>query len=316
MNLPRRWIGHLTGLAIWLGLAGLLGFWLGSVSWGLVVALALYVVYTLRNFFLLDRILFGAGHVALFETRGLWAEIVARADRVKARSRNRKKRYHRLLREVRESTGAISDAGIILNADSEIVWFNPAATRLLGLDPARDIGNRIDNLLRHPDFVSYLASPGESSIIVPSPHVESGTLQVQVIPYGQEQRLAIVRDITHEAKLERTRRDFVANASHELRSPLTVITGYLDTLIEDEELPESWQVPISEMLRQSQRMTQILRDLIELTRLESTDTHAPLDFVDVSEMLRAMVREFTERKRQPAITLHLETDAALFGSES
>ena len=316
MNLPRRWIGHLTGLAIWLGLGGLLGLWLGSASWGLVVALALYVVYTLRNFFLLDRILFGAGPVALFETRGLWAEVVARADRVKARSRNRKKRYHRLLREVRESTGAISDAGIILNADSEIVWFNPAATRLLGLDPARDIGNRIHNLLRHPDFVSYLAAPGETSIIVPSPHVESGTLQVQIIPYGQDQRLAIVRDITHEAKLERTRRDFVANASHELRSPLTVITGYLDTLIEDEELPESWQVPISEMLRQSQRMTQILRDLIELTRLESTDAHAPLDFVDVSEMLRAMVREFEERKRQPAITLHLETDAALSGSES
>lgn len=316
MSLPRRWIGHLTGLAIWLALAGLIGFWLGSASWGLVVALGLYVLYTLRNFFLLDRILFGAGHIALFETRGLWAEVVARADRVKARSRNRKKRYHRLLREVRESTGAISDAGIILNSDSEIVWFNPAATRLLGLDPARDIGNRIDNLLRHPDFVSYLRAPGESSIVVPSPHVESGALQVQLIPYGEDQRLAIVRDITHEAKLERTRRDFVANASHELRSPLTVISGYLDTLVEDEELPESWRAPISEMLRQSQRMTQILRDLIELTRLESTETHAPLDFVDISDMLRGIVREFEERKRRPAITLHLETDAAIFGSES
>jgi hypothetical protein len=95
LNLPRRWIGHLTGLAIWLAAAGALGYWIGSVGWGLVVALAIYVVYTLRNFFLLDRILFGAGPVALFETRGLWAEIVARADRIKARSRNRKKRYHR-----------------------------------------------------------------------------------------------------------------------------------------------------------------------------------------------------------------------------
>ena len=316
MNLPRRWIGHLTGLAIWLVVAGLLGYWVGSASWGLVVGLAIYLLYSLRNLFLLDRILFGAGPVALFETRGLWAEIVARADRIKARSRNRKKRFHRLLREVRESTGAISDAGIILNADAEIVWFNPAATRLLGLDPQRDIGNRIDNLLRHPDFVGYLASPGESSITVPSPHVESGTLQVQIIPYGQDQRLAIVRDITHETKLERTRRDFVANASHELRSPLTVITGYLDTLIEDEELPESWQAPFGEMLRQSQRMTQILRDLIELTRLESTDAQAPMDFVEVAEMLHAIVREFEDRKRRPNIALHLETDAALFGSES
>jgi two-component system phosphate regulon sensor histidine kinase PhoR len=306
LNLPRRWISHLTGLAIWLAVAGLLGYWFGSVGWSLVVALTIYLGYSLRNLYLLDRIMFGAGRVALFETRGLWAEIVARADRIKARSRNRKKRFHRLLREVRESTAAISDAGIILNADREIVWFNPA----------RDIGNRIDNLLRHPDFVSYLAAPADRIITVPSPTVEPGTLQVQLIPYGQNQQLAIVRDITHEAQLERTRRDFVANASHELRSPLTVITGYLDTLAEDDDLPESWQVPISEMLRQGQRMTQILRDLIELTRLESTEAQADLDYVEVTEMLRAIAREFEERKRRPDISLHLETDLGLLGSES
>lgn len=316
MNLPNRWISHLVGLFVWLGAAAVLGFWIGSVSWNLVVALALYLASMLRNLFLLDRVVFGAGRLPLYETRGLWAEIVARVNRTKERSRNRKKRFHRLIREVRESTGAIRDAGIILNADREIVWFNPAATTLLGLDPARDVGNRIDNLLRHPEFVDYLAAPDGAAIVIPSPHIESGFLQVQIIPYGQDQQLAIVRDITHETRLERTRRDFVANASHELRSPLTVIAGYLDTLADDEELPESWQVPISEMLRQSNRMTQILRDLIELTRLESAETRAPEEFVDVGELLDGIVREFAGRKRCPRMTLHRETDAALLGSES
>jgi two-component system phosphate regulon sensor histidine kinase PhoR len=139
---------------------------------------------------------------------------------------------------------------------------------------------------------------------------------VQLIPYGREQRLAIIRDVTHELKLERTRRDFVANASHELRSPLTVISGYLDTLDDDDELPESWQAPISEMLRQANRMTQILRDLIELTRLDSADTKAKHDFVDVAEMLRSIVREFESRKECPQLNLHLESDAALLGNES
>jgi len=314
--LPKRWISHLIGLALWLTVAGLIGLWIGSVSWWLVGALLIYLAYTLRNLYMLDRIIYGAGRLPLFDTRGLWAELVARADRIKARSRNRKKRYHRLLREVRESTGAISDAGIILNADREIVWFNSAATTLLGLDPARDIGNRIDNLVRHPDFVEYLSDSAGSSIAIPSPHVESGTLQVQLIPYGQDQRLAIIRDITHEIQLERTRRDFVANASHELRSPLTVITGYVDTLADDEDLPESWQVPIAEMLRQSHRMTQILRDLIELTRLESADTKAPFDFIDVADVLGSILPEFEGRKKRPKITLHIETDAALLGSES
>jgi two-component system phosphate regulon sensor histidine kinase PhoR len=252
----------------------------------------------------------------LFDTRGLWPEIVARADRLKIRARNRKKRYNRLLREVRESTGAIADAGIILNADCEIVWFNPAATTLLGLDPSRDIGNRIDNLLRHPDFTNYLNSPDGTRVTIPSPGHPDGALDVQLIPYSREQRLAIFRDITHETRLERMRRDFVANASHELRSPLTVITGYLDTLADDDEMPESWQEPISEMQRQSHRMTQILRDLIELTRLESAESVAKDEFVDVRRMLRDIVAEFEPRRKRPKLTLHLDADSALIGSES
>ncbi len=314
--MPRRWVSQLGALAAWSAAAVLLGLWYGNVGWWLAGALALYIAHTLRHLYLLDRVLTSGKRVGLFETRGLWAEIFARVERLKTKSRNRKKRYHRLLREVRESTGALSDAGIILNADSEIVWFNPAATRLLGLDPAHDIGHRIDNLLRYPAFIEYLAEPDGASITIPSPVDETGALSVQIIPYGRDQRLAIVRDVTHETRLERTRRDFVANASHELRSPLTVISGYLDTLEEDPDLPESWQAPIREMVRQASRMTQILRDLIDLTRLESAEGKAKHEFVSMAGLLEAVVEEFRAREDAPAIELHLQTDAALLGNES
>jgi two-component system phosphate regulon sensor histidine kinase PhoR len=301
---------------VWLLAALVLGFVFGQVAWWLCGALAIYVIYTLRNLYLLDRVISGGRRLMIFETRGLFPELVAGIDKIKAKSRNRKKRYHRLLREVRESTGALSDAGIILNASKEIVWFNPAATRLLGLDPARDIGNRIDNLLRHPDFVRYLANPKDKSITIPSPTAEPNFLSVQLIPYGREQRLAIIRDVTHELSVERTRRDFVANASHELRSPLTVISGYLDALTDDLELPASWQAPIAEMSRQATRMTQILRDLIELTRLESADSKPKQDVVEVPDMLRAIVREFEARKDRPKLSLDIRSDATLLGSET
>ncbi len=316
MTLPNRWASQFAALAVWLGAALLLGWWFGGSGWWLSGALALYVAHTLRNVFLLDRVLDGAKRVPLFETRGLWAEVYARVDKLRAKARNRKKKYHRLLREVRESTVALSDGGIILNADHEILWFNPAASRLLGLDPATDIGNRLDNLLRHPDFVAYLAAPTNESVTIPSPNEDAGWLTAQVIPYGQDQRLAIVRDITREKNLERTRRDFVANASHELRSPLTVISGYLDTLAEDEEIPESWRGPVGEMQRQAERMTRILRDLIELTRLESSDSGAAEEFVDVAGMLKLIAREFQSAGSRPTVTLSIETDVALLGSES
>ncbi len=315
MILPHRWISQLGALTGLLAGALLLGLWFGATGWWLAGALMLFVGDTLRHLYVLDRVLEGHKRVPLFETRGFWAEVLARIDKLRAKARSRKKKYHRLLREVRESTGALSDGGIILNADREILWFNPAAARLLGLKAATDIGNRIDNLLRHPGFSAYLAVPKAEGITVPSPKRDGGWLTVQVIPYGRDQSLAIIRDITHEMQLERTRRDFVANASHELRSPLTVISGYIDTLAEDPEMPEAWRTPVTEMQRQAERMTRILRDLIELTRLESAESNAPRDFVDVVAMLQPIAAEFQGRGG-PSVALEASTDAALLGRES
>jgi two-component system phosphate regulon sensor histidine kinase PhoR len=195
------------------------------------------------------------------------------------------------------------------------MWFNPAAAHLLGLNHATDVGHRIDNLLRHPDFAAYLDGPTGEGITVPSPRHETGWLNVQIIPYGTDQRLAIVRDVTHEKNVERTRRDFVANASHELRSPLTVISGYLEALGDGDDVPSSWRAPLAEMRRQAERMTRILRDLIELTRLESADASAEREFVDVNGLLRAIAQEFQGRQG-PRVELVLDTDAALLGKES
>lgn len=315
MRLPNRWASQFTFLAAWLTGALLLGLWFGGVSAWLAGALVLYVAHLLRNLYLLDRALEGDRRVPVFETRGLWAEMLARVEKLRTKARNRKKKYHRLLREVWDSTGALSEAGIILNREHEIMWCNPAATRLLGLDPVRDVGSRIDNLVRHPGFVAYLENPRGEGITVPSPRVPEGWLAVQLIPYGRQQRLAIVRDVTRQMTLETMRRDFVANASHEMRSPLTVIAGYLDALAEDETLDPGWQAPIGEMRRQADRMTRILKDLIELTRLESADGRAGRDFVDVPRMLEQMVGELSPGGDGPQIRLTLDSDEALLGAE-
>jgi len=316
VTLPNRWASQFAWLAVWVVAALSLGAWFGGMGWWLVGALALYGARLLRRLYLLDRVLDGYQRVAVVETRGLWPEMFARVEKIRAKARSRKKKYHRLLREVRESTGALSDGGIILNAENEIVWFNAAATRLLGLSTA-DVGNRLDNLVRHPDFVAYLAKPTPEPVTVPSPSDESGMLTAQIVPYGKEQRLAIIRDITREIKLERMRRDFVANASHELRSPLTVIGGYLDALADDEAMPSAWRGPIGEMQRQAERMTRILRDLIELSRLESSDRTDSDEVVDVARMLELIAGEFqSPGGERPPVTLELESDASLLGNES
>jgi two-component system phosphate regulon sensor histidine kinase PhoR len=316
VTLPNRWASQFAWLALWVVAALSLGAGFGGMGWWLAGALALYAARLLRRVYLLDRVLDGYQRVPVFETRGLWPEMFARVEKIRAKARSRKKKYHKLLREVRESTGALSDAGIILNAENEIVWFNAAATRLLGLSPVTDIGNRLDNLVRHPDFVAYLAKPTTEPVTVPSPNDEGGAFTAQIVPYGKDQRLVIVRDISREIKLERMRRDFVANASHELRSPLTVISGYLDALAEDEAMPPTWRAPIGEMQRQAERMTRILRDLIELSRLESSGRTERDEVVDVPRMLELIVGEFESAGGEhPAVSLVLDSDASLLGNE-
>ena len=76
--------------------------------------------------------------------------------------------------------------------------------------------------------------------------------------------------------LNKIRRDFVANASHELRSPLTVISGYLESFGEDDSLPDDLRQPLTQMQGQARRMTAILRDLLELSQLEG-DSKAATD---------------------------------------
>jgi hypothetical protein len=158
--------------------------------------------------------------VPLFVTRGLWAEIFARVDKIRAKARNRKKKYHRLLREVRESTGALSDGGIILNSDHEILWFNPAATRLLGLDPTSTsaIASTTCCAIRISQPTS--TAPTGEGITIPSPKEEAGWLTCRSFRTVRTSASRSRATSRARCSVERTRRDFVANASHELRSPL------------------------------------------------------------------------------------------------
>ena len=210
-------------------------------------------------------------------------------------------------------------ASVLLGPNREILWFNRAASRWLDLKRKVDYGLRIDNLVRVPDFVEYLDREGEG---IP-PRIrftKNGELWlsfrlVTTNPTGPQ--LLLVRDVTTEARLDSMRKDFVANASHELRSPLTVVGGYLDALAEDTALDSAWRGPVQEMRRQSERMGRIVHDLLELSRLEASGSEADRVPVDVSGMLALLRKEIIARPEPtPEIFVALDTDAMLLGSEA
>ena len=101
---------------------------------------------------------------------------------------------------------------------------------------AKDAGRPLLNFMRQPEVVQYLETANFTDALVVDSQREPGTtLSIQVVPFGIDERLLISRNITQVEAVARMRRDFIANVSHELKTPLTVVTGFLETL-QDMEL--------------------------------------------------------------------------------
>src|SRR5690606_36919180 len=146
-----------------------------------------------------------------------------------------------------------------------------AAGPLLGLDYPRDKGASLVKRLQ-PLPISHWLSAGrhaEPIVDAASPADPDIRISLRLIPYSDALWLLLARDVGKMMRLEQVRRDFVANVSHELRTPLTVVHGYLDML--DPAEGDEWEPIIAEMRRQSQRMTQLVEDLLALSRLEAKD---------------------------------------------
>ncbi|MEP7313320.1 MAG: phosphate regulon sensor histidine kinase PhoR [Pseudomonadota bacterium] len=294
----------------------LVGLLLGRVFFGLALVLAATLGWQLLNLFRLDYWLRDRSGRDPPDAGGIWGDVITQVVRLHRRKRYHKQRLLQVFRELRHSTAAMPDGVVVLNDQSEILWFNRMAGRLLGLKRKADLGSCVTNLVRDPEFLRYLQMGDFTEPLVVSMSAGAGlSLSFQVVPYSSNQRLILVRDVSRQVALESMRRDFVANVSHELRSPLTVITGYLETLDQDEELEPSLRAPLQEMRRQAERMNMIVRDLLELSRLDASDEEVDGEPVDVRALASVLRKDVLARPRHPAVHLKMESAAQLRGDE-
>jgi two-component system, OmpR family, phosphate regulon sensor histidine kinase PhoR len=313
--------GGWLSLTVRLSIALVIGLAVGlifGVPWaGVAAVLAIYLALQWLHLLRVLRWLQADQTELAPELPGPWGHLIAMVVRLYRRKQFHKQRLLRLLRELRRSTAAMPDGVVVLNPQAEILWFNRTAARLLGFRGKTDFGLRIENLVRQPEFVRYVRG-GEYStpVIVRSSVGPEHYLSLQIVPYGAGQLLTLVRDVTREARLEAMRKDFVANASHELRSPLTVISGYLETLTQDTEVDPALAGPLQEMRRQAQRMTSIVQDLIELSRLESSDSDAAAQPIDVVALMAQLRQDVLARPQHPAqVQVRADSNAMLLGED-
>lgn len=223
--------------------------------------------------------------------RGIWTALARQLNDDRSRARARKARLIAMLKAYRAAADALPDAVVVVERNTQrIAWFNQAAGPLLGLRQPGDRGSALVPRLAPMPLAHWLAAGrhAEPILDVPSPVDPGMRLHLRLVPYSDRHWLLVARDVTKLLQLERVRRDFVANVSHELRTPLTVVHGYLD-MLEPEDFPGTGPM-LTEMRQQSQRMTQLVDDLLTLSRLEA-QLPGELEPVAMAPLLAVLQRE-------------------------
>jgi two-component system phosphate regulon sensor histidine kinase PhoR len=206
----------------------------------------------------------------------------------------------------------------MLDDQDQIEWCNEIAERFFGLNFKKDVLQRINFLIRRPEFIQYLnRRQFEDPLLLERMGVDANlSLMIQAFPFGQKRHLLLVQDVTDLQKADAMRRDFVANVSHEMRTPITVLMGFLETIqsldIDKQQRDQYFEM----MMAQAQRMKSLVEDLLTLANLEANTLPAPLQAINV-DTLMALVRNDAEALSQGrhALNFEISTPCNLMGEE-
>ncbi|MGM0564393.1 MAG: phosphate regulon sensor histidine kinase PhoR [Pseudomonadota bacterium] len=243
---------------------------------------------------------------------GLWSDFLNHIFRQQRQNQKQLQRLDRVIERFQNTLDTLPDATVVLDAYGSIRWANPAAERFFGVRNPGDIGQRLSNLVRDLKLAELLSGDriGESINIV-SPVDDSVHLNVRMVPYrGSGERLLTARDVSDLMRADQMRRDFVSNASHELKTPLTVMSGYLELLQNTPGMEEDVLSLLRSTEEQTRRMRHLVDDLLMLSRLESGGSQRK-ESVAMASMLESMVGEARQLSGEMEHRISLEADPSL-----
>ncbi|MDR1968701.1 MAG: phosphate regulon sensor histidine kinase PhoR [Burkholderiaceae bacterium] len=288
----------LTGWLGWLWLG-----WPGAALGAVAAALALGAVDALRVRRLIAW-LRNPDLAAAPMRNGAWGEAGYSALRALRAERERARDSAQRLDDFLAAIQASPDGVILLDAQGRIEWCNAQASAHFGIDPRRDLMQPVGHLVREPAFHAWWAAGADEREVQLIGRLDTPArpvrLSAQAYPYGAGRRLMLSRDVTALAQADAMRRDFVANVSHEIRSPLTVLAGFIETM-QSLPLTETERVHyLALMAAQSERMRELVDDLLTLSRLEGSLSPSATEPVD----LRALLAQCDTEARALSHLLH------------
>lgn len=290
----KSWLPSRIGLRLLLGSVGAgAGWWLGhnmgyptrmALLGAALAAVGVSVLDTLKGHELLDWLRNPEPDPP--QLPGIWGEVTHRVHRVIRQREQDIARERDRLAQFLSGIDASPNGVMMIDGSEHITWISSVAASHFGLDPVRDLAQRVTNLVRMPTFVQYLAA-GEYGEPVKVPMRNGqGTLSITVRAYGEGLRLVLSQDVTERERAEAMRRDFVANVSHEIRTPLTVLTGFIETLASLPLTEVERKRVLTLMAQQSDRMQTLVSDLLMLAQIEGSPRPSADKWCQVSALLQ------------------------------
>lgn len=296
-----------------------LSFW--GAEWAIaagVAVLSIPLVYAYINLARLRKYILADSVENMPLPSGFWEEVFFRLQRLvrnlKQRIRSIEQQHDHFIEAFQASPNGI----VMLDEDDQIEWCNSIAERFFGLIFKRDVMQRVNFLIRRPEFIQYLNKRNFEEPLLMERMGPDGSLSLmlQAFPFGQKRHLLLVQDVTDLQKADAMRRDFVANVSHEMRTPITVLMGFLETVQSLELKKDQQDQYLDMMMSQAQRMKSLVEDLLTLANLESNALPATNTVVKI-ETLMALIKNDAEALSQGKHSLSFDMNSTqnLLGDE-
>lgn len=318
-----NWHSELHRILVLLGLCIVFGFVIDRVQIVLLLGLSAYTFYNLFQLRRLTQWVAKDSHrndVLPPEGGGIWGAIFDNIYKLQKQERLASDYLKSILNKAQESSAALEIAVVMINKQGTLDWWNRATEELLGIRYPNDRNQAVTNLIRDPRFADYFhREKYDQTLRIEAPTKGGRTLEFQLTLFGEHEKLMLVRDVTQLHRLEAMRRDFVGNVSHELGTPITVIKGYLETIIDHKDsLDPRWHKPLEQMRSQSQRMENIVRDLLVLSSIETRSAPRVQDRISLRDLIREIENESQEivTEKEHQLIIELDADIEITGQRS
>ena len=218
--------------------------------------------------------------------------------------------------------GSMIEGVLAIDARQQVVGINGAAAELLGVDLKRALGRDLPAVVRNPDLRRFALraidcrEPVEDDLQLHGARPRTIRLRGTALrdPSGEGGAVIVLNDVTAVQRLENVRRDFVANVSHELKTPIASIKGFVETLLDGAaDDPGDRRRFLDIIARQCDRLAAIIGDLLTLSRIERSEGTGslPRERVRMADLLAEVTADCLPRARDRGIRLEVDCDATL-----